>query len=234
MDDRPQTPPNASVNVELHLSFFPGKTSQALSMELIKTIVMGAGLLLMWNGYQEGKDPTPPTPAPSPLPAPDPSPGPNPSPVPGPIVPGTTLKIVVDPPEQLAPVPNPSYLSSAAPLYAALKGHPEDALKLARAYAAWANLIATDGTLRTTQEFQQAYTSAMQVLLAKHAIAGKYSHKLTNDPIVAVFTAAGLADGTTVKAEAWTPVAGNAAKEAFNLISHECFRAYADSVVTPK
>lgn len=205
-------------------------------MELIKTLVMGAGLLLMWNGYQEGKDvPTPaPAPAPDVPPSPVPTPGPvNPSPSPTPIVPGTTLKIVVDPPEQLAPAPNPSYLPSAAPLYAALKGHPDDALKLARAYAAWANLIATDGTLRTTQEFQQAYTSAMQVLLAKHAIAGKYSHKLTHDPMIAVLTSYGFADGSTMNSGAWTPQIAQASAEAFNLVSHECFRAYVDSVVTP-
>ena len=205
-------------------------------MELIKTLVMGAGLLLMWNGYQEGKDVTPdPVPVPSPDPNPSPSPAPGPVvPTPVPVTPGTTLKIVVDPPEQLAPAPNPAFVASAAPLYAALKGHPDDALKLARAYAAWANLIATDSSLKTTQQFQQAYTSAMQVLLSKHAIAGKYSHKLTHDPMIAVFTAAGLADGTNMKAEAWSPAAAQAAKDAFNLISYECFRAYADSLVAPK
>lgn len=196
-------------------------------MNLIKMIIMGAGLLLMWNGYQEGKDPTPPAPAPSPD---------NPSPAPV-VVPngGADVHLTIDPPVQIAPVPSdPNILNASAPIRQTLKGHAEDALKLSWAFKGWADLIAPDSDIKSTSQFQVIQQKAMEELLRKHQLAGKYPLATPiNAVMIAAFTPAGLVENGVLKAEAWSPAASTAAANAFNAISYQCFNAYLDSVVVP-
>ena len=196
---------------------------------LIRAIVAAGGLALAYNGYMEGKV-APPSPTPPVVVPDDPRPSPPPSPVP------TTIKVVTRPDERLAPVPTiPGVVSASAPIRQILLGHPDDAITLARTFSAWAKLIARDSGLKTTDEFQQAYLGAMQIIVQTHELAGKYQLNPAIDATIkAAFANAGLTDlqdNNRVKSGPWDAAAQQSAGAAFDAISYQCFRAFLDSQV---
>ncbi len=195
---------------------------------VLRIIGISVGLLTAYTGYYE----KPSTPSPAPVvPAPD-----TPTPVtPTPVVPeGSSIKIITPADETIAPAPtNPALLTVSAPIKQTLTGHPDDAIKLARAFHQWSQLIARDKTLKTTDEFQQAYIEATQVLFQQTQLAAKgYSINQPSDATFdAAFEAVGLLDTSTrnVKSGEWNATAQGAAAAAFDAISYQCFQAFLQS-----
>lgn len=192
-------------------------------METIKTLLILAGLGLAYNGYAEmNKDVTP---TPPPVVNPD-----NSTPIPTP-APLGSIQIISDQ-DSIPPAPaNSELLSTSLPIKQALMGNPADALKLARTFRGWSQLITQTQEIKTTSEFQNAYIKSMIVLLARHQMAGKYALNQPMDAtFLAAFRAVGLVDGNTVKSAEWSPTAAQAAAQAFDAASYQCYQAFAESV----
>lgn len=196
-------------------------------LDLLRTLGVAGCLFLAYNGYAAGKANPSPDPVVDPIVDPDDS-TPDPDSIAG-------IKVITSPPESLAPAPaNAAVAAASLPIVQVLSGHGDDAIKLARAFRQWADLIARDSTIKSTDEFQQAYVEAMQVLFQRHSLAGKYPLNAPTDATFdAAFANAGLIDAATnqVKSGPWTPQAQAAAAEAFNAISYQCFKAYLASQI---
>ena len=186
----------------------------------LKTILVLAGLYFAYQGYIDANPPIPtPIPDPTPVPIPDPSPVPIPSEI--------TLRVITAPPEDFPGAPTSTELYTASePLVALLKGSPEDSIKLARAFKAWADWLAQSPSIGNTDQFQELYIKSTVLLLKNHSIEGKYSGQIDKavDASLRVFPA------LRISGQPWTPERVGEAQQAFNALSHQCFRAYLEGV----
>jgi hypothetical protein len=193
-------------------------------METIRTIVVLAGLGLLYNGYVSSKTPVAP-PSPNVPVNPD-----DPHPIP--VGPGSTIQIISkDDVPPSAPI-NPQIAAASSPIRQILAGNPQDALKLARTFTGWSELIGGNLSLKTVSEFQTSLQEATGILFARHKMAGKYGLVAPiNATMNASFAASGLVEKDGIAAGPWTPAASQAAKQALDAIAYQCFQAFIDGTV---
>lgn len=218
-------------------------------LNAIRIILMAGCLVVAYDGYQGGKTPVVPTPAPvpspvvpTPSPTPNPQPAPTPSPVPTPsptptpvIIPNddiVTIRVVTKPDEDIAAPPAVDLLPISDPIKVALKGHSDDAIKLARTFHQWSKLFGRDVDTKTIGEFQQTYIRATTILYQGTPLAGKYPlNKPIDETMKLVFKQAGLADDSGLVDGAWDDRGRKAAAATFDAISYQCFQAFIQSNV---
>lgn len=165
------------------------------------------GAVLVWQGYIQKK-------------VPQPTPSPNP-----------VINVDTDP-DSLPQAPSGSVAASSQPLVTLLTGQSDDAIKLARAFKGWSELLGRSTKITTTAQFQKVYVDATRILLEKHQIAGKYQGKIdtvVNATVLASFTEAGLVENGTVKSMEWNAATSAAAVKAFDAVSYQCYMAFQGS-----
>lgn len=185
-------------------------------MQTIRTLLVVTGIYLAWAGYQEGKVEVPDDDNPTPISVPE----------------GSTVKIISEGDKDFPSAPTGLVATASLPIRAVLleRGTAEDAIKLARTFRGWAELLSRRPEIKTTADFHKAYVDANKVLFTRHPLAGKWGDQLNkafDATISAAFQEKGLTepDGK-VKAVAWDANCALAAETAFNAISYQCFQAF--------
>lgn len=200
-------------------------------MSLPRLLALGLAALLIFSGYR-GIDPAPVPPTP---PAPEPTPNPEPQPEPLPPVPPVPptpaeLLIKVDPPETLPvtlpPGASPELIAASQPLAQVLRGAPDDALVLSRAFTAWARWLSQSPTIDNTTEFRALYLKATTLLLKNHSIEGKYQGRIDQAVDASFRTFAAL----TTEDVPWTPDLRTQAQTVFQTLAYQAFQAYLASI----
>lgn len=205
-------------------------------MSLPRLLALALAAFLIFSGYR-GVDPAPnpgpvpPDPAPLPVP-----PDPQPEPVPPAPVPPTPAELVikVDPPETLPvtlpPGASPELIAASQPLAQVLRGAPDDALVLSRAFTAWARWLSQSPTIDNTTEFRALYLKATTLLLKNHSIEGKYGGRIDQAVDASFRTFAAL----TTEDVPWTETQRDQARTVFQTLAYQAFQAYLASIpLTP-
>lgn len=175
----------------------------------LATVLLVGGLVFAGHGWYVGGKSTP-------IPKPSPA-----SP--------TVIKIISDLDDPFPQTPlSPAVLAASTPIRTVLKGNPEDAIKLARTFRAWSDLIHRDTTLKTMGQFRAAYVRSVQVLAQKSKLAGKYKGKI-DAAIDATMNAAFNAPSGVQDTVPFTDVSRASAVVALDAVSYQCYQAFIDS-----
>lgn len=177
-------------------------------MSNTKLIALLLGGYLAYTGYTN-TTPTPDNPTPD-----------NPKP-------DIIVEVRSEPVEDYVEITDETLQTLSLPIVDILKSNPDDAIKLARAYQGWSKLLARTTAVDTTEQFQNAYKEAVEILFRNY-LSKNYSGSLAEPfkaVIVECFKQQGLADKEVYEA-AWSPKAAEAAELAFQTIAARCYEAF--------
>lgn len=188
-------------------------------MQHLKTLVVVAGTLLAYHGYVNGKKPKP---------SPVPDPGPAPS-----------VTVISEADTDFPSAPTGTLAVASLPVRSVLlsKGTPDDAIRLARAYRSFAELLSRRPSIKSTADFRDIYIASTQALLKKTSVDGRYAGSLDtaiNNTIVASFAEFKLVENGEILSTTWTDACANAAEQAFKAVSYQCFQAFLELSAKPK